>query len=384
VEQLVAEAQPSQIWVLSDDPDWVKAQPYFSENPIFRICASKHELECMALMTLCDLGAICANSTFSWWGAFLGCGPDGKVFVPQRWICDPVEALFPEGWRVVSVDSYNEREKERNDDTVIVTLCDKGYFGKARQTIEEVREAGAWKGAVVLVVVDWVPNDDETAWLLAKKVTIHHVSHISTEQLLEAYKLYPIHSPSDKRHTHKLYQWDKLHVFSDYFKRWKKVVFLDAGMRVCNTVEPLLDIPCNGCILAPDDSDPYDNGNRFRCQLDLNANPIARDALFAEFSVGILEERYFLNCIFVFDTSLIGNGSKQISFEQCVQYMNKYPITQCNEMTIMNLVFTFALRCWKPFPQRVGNKFLFAWNEQNYKEVPKWDQFHFIKYSSTR
>jgi hypothetical protein len=106
VEKLVADVAPNQIWVFSDDPDWVKAQPYFCEGGLFRICESKHELECMALMTLCDLGAICANSTFSWWGAFLGCGPKGKVFVPQRWICDPVEALFPEGWNVVSEAEY--------------------------------------------------------------------------------------------------------------------------------------------------------------------------------------------------------------------------------------------------------------------------------------
>ena len=116
VEKLVAEVEPKQIWVFSDDPEWVKAQPYFCEGELFHICESKHELECMALMTLCDLGAICANSTFSWWGAFLGCGPEGRVFVPQRWISEPVEALFPEGWKVVSVDDYTAREKERKAD----------------------------------------------------------------------------------------------------------------------------------------------------------------------------------------------------------------------------------------------------------------------------
>jgi hypothetical protein len=384
IEKLVANVAPQQIWVFSDDTEWVKEQPYFINNPIFHVCESKDELECIALMTLCSAGAVCANSTFSWWGAFLGCGPHGSVFVPQRWINDTLHGLFPESWSVVSEEMYDQVQKERYADTVVVTLSDRGYFGKARRTIEEARGAGAWRGDMVLIVVDWAPNEEEASWLESKGVLVHSVSHICTDKLLEAYKAFPIKSPSDKRDTQKLYQWDKLRVFGEYFKRWKKVVFLDAGHRVFNRMDPLLDLPCDGCILAPDDSDPYDNGNRFRCQLDLEANPGARDALFAEFSVGILEERYFLNCMFVFDTSLIGDGPNQISFERFEEYMNKYPITLCNEMTIMNLVFTYKLQCWKPFPQKVGGKFLFAWNEQNYKGVPKWNNFHFVKYSSTR
>ena len=392
VEKLIETANPDQIWVLSDDPDWVKEQPYFADSSRFRVCDSKHELECIALMTLCTEGAICANSTFSWWGAFLGCGPNGTVFVPKRWINDTLYGMFPDAWRIISEEEYMQREKERqkeqqlerHKDTVVVTLCDRGYFPKARRTIEETRGAGSWYGSIVLITVDWIPDDEETKWLSEHSVEVYPISHIPTDKLLEAYKAHPIKEQPDKRQTQKLHQWDKFSVFTPYFKRWKKVVFLDAGMRVFNSVEPLLDLPCDNCILAPDDSDPYDNGNRFRCQLDLDANPEARDALFAEFSVAILEERYFLNCMFVFDTSRIGDEPNQISFTQLEEYMNKYPITQCNEMTIMNLVFTYKLRCWKPFPQRVGDKYLFAWSERNYRDDPKWDQFHFVKYSSTR
>ena len=58
----------------------------------------------LALMSLCKAGAICANSTFSWWGAFLGAhGVRAPVFVPERWIGGdklPV-ALFPDEWHVV-------------------------------------------------------------------------------------------------------------------------------------------------------------------------------------------------------------------------------------------------------------------------------------------
>ena len=110
VEELLEKTSPQQIWVFSDDSDWVKQQPYFMNNPLFRICDSKNELECMALMSLCNVGAICANSTFSWWGAFLGCGPNGNVFVPKRWINDTLYSMFPDTWNVVSEYVYLQKE----------------------------------------------------------------------------------------------------------------------------------------------------------------------------------------------------------------------------------------------------------------------------------
>jgi hypothetical protein len=225
VDKLIANVAPQQIWIFSDDIEWVKEQSYFTETPIFCICESKDELESMALMTLCSAGAVCANSTFSWWGAFLGCGPQGTVFVPEQWINDAVCDLFPKDWTVVSEEMYNPGKKERDAETVVVTLTDRGYFAKARRTIEEVRNAGRWKGDMVLITVDWVPSREEYMWFTTHRVIIYPVKHINTDGLLEAYKAFPIKSPSDKRDTKKLYQWDKLRVFEPYFKRWKKVVF---------------------------------------------------------------------------------------------------------------------------------------------------------------
>lgn len=88
--------------IVSDDPAWVKEQPWAQRNGLL-VVEGRNELETFALMTLCERGAICANSSFSWWGAFLGAYRVGApVFVPRTWILtEQVVCLFPEEWTVI-------------------------------------------------------------------------------------------------------------------------------------------------------------------------------------------------------------------------------------------------------------------------------------------
>jgi hypothetical protein len=90
-----------EIKVFSDDVAWVKSCEFFN-TPIFTIVDEKDELKTLHIMSQCKAGAICANSTFSWWGAFLGAhGQKNPVLIPKDWISLKVEALFPEEWIIV-------------------------------------------------------------------------------------------------------------------------------------------------------------------------------------------------------------------------------------------------------------------------------------------
>lgn len=97
-------ASVRRIYVFSDDIEWVKLQPLFQDATRFQfVPAEFDEIQSLALMSLCTEGAICANSTFSWWGAFLGAHAKGSpVVVPSRWISNPpIVSLFPDSWTVL-------------------------------------------------------------------------------------------------------------------------------------------------------------------------------------------------------------------------------------------------------------------------------------------
>ena len=86
--------------VFSDDIDWCRSQSVFS-SCVFS--AGRSMLEDMSLMSRADHNVI-ANSSFSWWAAWLNPNPDKIVVAPTLWF-DPTYLspeqsldLVPEAW----------------------------------------------------------------------------------------------------------------------------------------------------------------------------------------------------------------------------------------------------------------------------------------------
>jgi hypothetical protein len=85
--------------IFSDDLEWCMKQEVFRSLPHTVFMDEPDECKTLALMTMCHGGFICANSTFSWWGAFLGAHSIRQpVIVPIHWFKGEQIHLFPKGW----------------------------------------------------------------------------------------------------------------------------------------------------------------------------------------------------------------------------------------------------------------------------------------------
>ena len=88
--------------IFSDDTEWCKQQELFSGDR-FLVSESGNSYVDMCLMSMCS-DFIIANSTFSWWGAWLA--NKGTVIAPEKWF-GPNNAhldtsdLYPEHWNVI-------------------------------------------------------------------------------------------------------------------------------------------------------------------------------------------------------------------------------------------------------------------------------------------
>jgi hypothetical protein len=89
--------------VFSDDPKWCKTQELFSEDR-FLISENSDNRVDLCLMSLCD-DFIIANSSFSWWGAWLSSNKSKKVIAPVQWFGKTgytkdhnTKDLIPDGW----------------------------------------------------------------------------------------------------------------------------------------------------------------------------------------------------------------------------------------------------------------------------------------------
>ena len=94
-----------QVVIFSDDPEWCFEQKLFDHDR-FLVSQSNSSYHDLYLMTQCS-DFIIANSTYSWWGAWLSQNPCKEVIYPNRWF-GPNNAskstidLFPRSWRMIN------------------------------------------------------------------------------------------------------------------------------------------------------------------------------------------------------------------------------------------------------------------------------------------
>ena len=90
-----------EVIIFSDDTEWCKEQELFADDR-FAVAEGGDQFYDLCLMSMCD-DFIIANSTFSWWGAWLG--NRGKVIAPNKWFGETLghdtKDLYCKGWKIL-------------------------------------------------------------------------------------------------------------------------------------------------------------------------------------------------------------------------------------------------------------------------------------------
>lgn len=87
-------------FVFSDDPQWCQ-QNIKTNHPTIYVNHNKNGSEDMRLMRACQHNII-ANSSFSWWGAWLNETPKKIVIAPKKWFNDETanpKDILPKSWQ---------------------------------------------------------------------------------------------------------------------------------------------------------------------------------------------------------------------------------------------------------------------------------------------
>jgi len=100
VEYICQKGNNPKFYIFSDDIAWVKKNLNIKNDAVFVSDGKLKDYEELTLMTYCKHNII-ANSSFSWWGAWLNPQAEKIVIAPKNWLSDAGANtcdLIPENW----------------------------------------------------------------------------------------------------------------------------------------------------------------------------------------------------------------------------------------------------------------------------------------------
>ncbi|MBC7979404.1 MAG: alpha-1,2-fucosyltransferase, partial [Armatimonadetes bacterium] len=100
VETMRCNIAKPRFFIFSDDPDWCRRT--FTDDDMEVIDSGEKSTDPLYDLLLMSHAAhhIIANSSYSWWGAWLGDKPEQRVIMPDRWYRgDTVAPMSEKRWK---------------------------------------------------------------------------------------------------------------------------------------------------------------------------------------------------------------------------------------------------------------------------------------------
>jgi hypothetical protein len=99
-----ASANAIHFYVVTNDVAYCNKHPLLSKYTILDD-SSMSTLETLYFMSACQLGGICANSSFSWWGSYMNPCLEKRVYFPYEWMTNIIGGVdvYPDNALVIKV-----------------------------------------------------------------------------------------------------------------------------------------------------------------------------------------------------------------------------------------------------------------------------------------
>jgi hypothetical protein len=226
----------------------------------------------------------------------------------------------------------------------VLLVTNAAYLSRALKTILEVRVFGRFQGDIVLMV-----GDDLLHALpvlrrsLLRIIPIHRKDLDLTNHLDQLRGGIGLGGPEFS----KTFQYHKFYCFDVALRRWNRILYIDAGMRVNNPIRSLLKLECEGALLAHSDAFPEFKWV-LRNQFNFEDFPKALEEMKGHVS---LESDYFQTTMMLYDSAII----RPSSVSELLALLEQFPNSRTNDQGIINL-WALERRLWKPLPTNRVNR----------------------------
>jgi lipopolysaccharide biosynthesis glycosyltransferase len=237
--------------------------------------------------------------------------------------------------------------------TCVALVCNRAYLDKALLTIWQLRIFGRFSGDVVLVI-----GDDLREAIGALRQSLLRIIPVYFPDIQRSFEdrvLDGARSALDSQ-SKKTFQFHKFFCFSPFFKKWNRVLYLDAKMRIYAPLGPLLEVDCTNSLVAHSDAYP-DFEWTLTDQFNFADFPELRQKLS---KVADLGSDYFQTTMMYYDTAIIEDGT----VGELIELSRMFPNSRTNDQGIVN-IWAQKKGIWKKLPtEKQRNRFLYDFHER--------------------
>lgn len=248
-----------------------------------------------------------------------------------------------------------------NNSTVVAVVANYKYLRKYfNNFISQLRINGNYSEDVLIITSYFTPTFLIPMIRRDKKVKVVRYKNInfSTKTILSLKNLDTGSQPN--RYKTKKFQWNKIHLFDIFLKKWDFVFYLDLNMQIHHDINSILNLKPKNVLFARSDSYP-ENKRTLASQFDKKHK--IYEKLSKKFNLDTT--KYFQTGILYFDTKIVNSKTKK----EIIELVEKYPLSTTNEQGIMNLYFKFQLGVYEELPLKIEGKTSYFYWLLEYEEV---------------